>query len=68
MKIVDKSTDGNKDLQTEADRAAQFCIEQSLKKKFDDKLKIIGEEEITSEYFTKEWFHNNFGIQMYVLA
>lgn len=54
MKIVDKSTDGNKDLQTEADRAAQFCIEQSLKKKFDDKLKIIGEEEITSEYFTKE--------------
>jgi 3'(2'), 5'-bisphosphate nucleotidase len=48
LKIVDKGTNGNKDLQTEADRAAQFCIENSLQKKFDNKLKIVGEEEITS--------------------
>lgn len=45
---MDKGSDGKKDLQTEADRAAQFCIEQSLQKKFDNKLKIIGEEDITS--------------------
>jgi len=48
LKIVNKGTDENKDLQTEADRAAQFCIEQSLQTKFENKLKIIGEEEITS--------------------
>ncbi|KAI6183990.1 hypothetical protein M3Y97_00548200 [Aphelenchoides bicaudatus] len=48
LKIVDKSTNGNKDLQTEADRAAQFCIEQSLQTKFHNKVNIVGEEEITS--------------------
>jgi len=35
-------------LQTEADRAAQYCIEKSLQQKFGNKLKIIGEEEVTS--------------------
>lgn len=48
LKIIDKGTNGKKDLQTEADRAAQFCIEQSLQKKFENKLTIVGEEEITS--------------------
>jgi 3'(2'), 5'-bisphosphate nucleotidase len=48
LKIVDKSINGDKDLQTEADRAAQFCIEQSLQTKFENKLNIVGEEEITS--------------------
>lgn len=48
LKIVDKSTDGQKDLQTEADRSAQYCIEHSLQKKFDNTLQIVGEEEKTS--------------------
>jgi len=48
LKIVDKGVDGNRDIQTEADRAAQYCIEKSLQKKFENKLHIIGEEEITS--------------------
>jgi len=49
LKSINKSNDGNtSDMQTEADRAAQFCIEKSLKKNFGDQLKIIGEEEVTS--------------------
>ncbi|CAI4224314.1 unnamed protein product [Auanema sp. JU1783] len=48
LKIIDKSEAGQPaDLQTEADRRAQFCIVQSLQKHF-TKLKIIGEEDITS--------------------
>lgn len=44
LKIVDKSEAGQPaDLQTEADRRAQFCIVQSLQKQFRN-LKIIGEE------------------------
>ncbi|KAI6242748.1 hypothetical protein M3Y99_00181400 [Aphelenchoides fujianensis] len=54
LKIVDKGTNGNKDLQTEADRSAQYCIEKSLQAKFDGKLKVIGEEEKTSEVPTVE--------------
>ncbi|KAI6194449.1 hypothetical protein M3Y96_01126000 [Aphelenchoides besseyi] len=54
LKIVDKGTDGKKDLQTEADRSAQFVIDNSLQKKFNGKLKIIGEEEKTSEVPTVE--------------
>jgi len=49
LKIVDKSTNGSADLQTEADRRAQYCIVQSLQEKFDNKLTIIGEEEKTTE-------------------
>lgn len=49
LKIVNKSEDGiTSDPQTEADRRAQFCIVQSLQKQFSN-LKIIGEEDITSE-------------------
>ncbi|KAK0395333.1 hypothetical protein QR680_001234 [Steinernema hermaphroditum] len=48
LKVVNKATDGKADLQTEADRAAQYCIEKSLQAKFSDKLKIIGEEDVTS--------------------
>ncbi|KAI6197029.1 hypothetical protein M3Y94_01177000 [Aphelenchoides besseyi] len=54
LKIVDKGTDGKKDLQTEADRSAQFVIDNSLQKKFNGKLKVIGEEEKTSEVPTVE--------------
>lgn len=43
LKIVNKSKE-KKNLQTEADRMAQFVIEKSLQEKFDNKLKIIGEE------------------------
>uniref|UniRef100_A0A1I7WBN2 3'(2'),5'-bisphosphate nucleotidase 1 n=1 Tax=Heterorhabditis bacteriophora TaxID=37862 RepID=A0A1I7WBN2_HETBA len=47
LKIIDKSTAGEPaDLQTEADRRAQFCIVQSLLKRFGS-LKIIGEEFIS---------------------
>lgn len=42
------------DFQTEADRAAQFCIEKSLQKKFMNRLRIIGEEEVTSSVPTLE--------------
>uniref|UniRef100_A0A914X1R8 Inositol monophosphatase n=1 Tax=Plectus sambesii TaxID=2011161 RepID=A0A914X1R8_9BILA len=34
LKIIDKGVDGAADLQTEADRSAQYCIVQSLQKKF----------------------------------
>lgn len=43
LQIVDKSVDGSPDLQTEADRRAQYCIVQSLQKRFSS-LKIVGEE------------------------
>uniref|UniRef100_A0A914D353 3'(2'),5'-bisphosphate nucleotidase 1 n=1 Tax=Acrobeloides nanus TaxID=290746 RepID=A0A914D353_9BILA len=46
---VDKGKDGKVDLQTEADRRAQYCIVKSLEQKFTNRLKVIGEEEITSE-------------------
>uniref|UniRef100_A0AC34FND9 3'(2'),5'-bisphosphate nucleotidase 1 n=1 Tax=Panagrolaimus sp. ES5 TaxID=591445 RepID=A0AC34FND9_9BILA len=50
LKIVDKADSGQQaDLQTEADRAAQYCIEKSLQEKFQNRLKIIGEEEVTSK-------------------
>jgi 3'-phosphoadenosine 5'-phosphosulfate (PAPS) 3'-phosphatase len=45
---VDKSSNGSNDLQTVADRAAQFCIEHSLQQQFDNQLTIIGEEDKTS--------------------
>ncbi|CAD5211428.1 unnamed protein product [Bursaphelenchus okinawaensis] len=48
LKIVDKGKNGELDIQTEADRSAQYCIEKSLQTKFDNKLVIIGEEEVTS--------------------
>uniref|UniRef100_A0A1I7Z4R5 3'(2'),5'-bisphosphate nucleotidase 1 n=1 Tax=Steinernema glaseri TaxID=37863 RepID=A0A1I7Z4R5_9BILA len=48
LKVVNKATDGMADLQTEADRSAQYCIEKSLLAKFGDKLKVIGEEDVTS--------------------
>uniref|UniRef100_A0AC34RDP8 Bisphosphate nucleotidase n=1 Tax=Panagrolaimus sp. JU765 TaxID=591449 RepID=A0AC34RDP8_9BILA len=54
LKIIDKSDNGQADLQTEADRSAQFCIERSLQEKFQNKLKIIGEEEVTSKVPNKE--------------
>lgn len=54
LKIIDKSDNGQADLQTEADRAAQFCIERSLQEKFQNRLKIIGEEEVTSKVPNKE--------------
>ncbi|KAL3098420.1 hypothetical protein niasHS_003773 [Heterodera schachtii] len=47
LKIVNKDQTGQmKDLQTEADRSAQICIERSLRAKFGENLKIIGEEDI----------------------
>ena len=50
LKIIDKADSGQQaDLQTEADRAAQYCIEKSLQEKFQNRLKIIGEEEVTSK-------------------
>uniref|UniRef100_A0A914I516 3'(2'),5'-bisphosphate nucleotidase n=1 Tax=Globodera rostochiensis TaxID=31243 RepID=A0A914I516_GLORO len=49
LKIVNKDQTGKmKDLQTEADRSAQFCIEQSLRAKFGEYLQIIGEEDISA--------------------
>ncbi|CAJ0581257.1 unnamed protein product, partial [Mesorhabditis spiculigera] len=49
LKIVDKGGNGKPaDLQTEADRAAQYCIVRSLHKVFGDNLTIIGEEDVTS--------------------
>ncbi|TMS35055.1 hypothetical protein L596_002531 [Steinernema carpocapsae] len=49
LKIVNKAVDGKAtDLQTEADRSAQYCIEKSLQAKFNG-LTIIGEEDVTSE-------------------
>uniref|UniRef100_A0AC34Q2V8 3'(2'),5'-bisphosphate nucleotidase n=1 Tax=Panagrolaimus sp. JU765 TaxID=591449 RepID=A0AC34Q2V8_9BILA len=47
LKIISKCN--NCDLQTEADRAAQYFIEQSLQQKFQSKLRIIGEEENVSK-------------------
>ncbi|KAL3099872.1 hypothetical protein niasHS_001798 [Heterodera schachtii] len=48
LKIVNKDQTGlMKDLQTEADRSAQMCIEQSLHEKFGENLTIIGEENIS---------------------
>ncbi len=45
LKIIDKSQQGEKaDLQTEADRAAQYCIVHSLAAKFGNALTVIGEE------------------------
>lgn len=48
LRIVDKGNGEKEDLQTEADRSAQYCIVKSLQKKFGEKLKIIGEEEHVS--------------------
>ncbi|ETN70489.1 inositol monophosphatase family protein, partial [Necator americanus] len=49
LKIVDKSMDGEPaDLQTEADRRAQFLIVKSLTERFGD-INVIGEEDVTSE-------------------
>jgi len=59
LKIIDKSENGQADLQTEADRAAQYCIEKSLQEKFQNKLKIIGEEEVTSKVPNKELSFSN---------
>lgn len=48
LKIVDKGNGGKEDLQTEADRSAQYCIVKSLQHKFGSQLTVIGEEEHTS--------------------
>ncbi|VDM48510.1 unnamed protein product [Toxocara canis] len=48
LKIVDKGNGGKEDLQTEADRSAQYCIVKSLQQKFGSKLTVIGEEERVS--------------------
>ncbi|VDD89483.1 unnamed protein product [Enterobius vermicularis] len=48
LKIVDKGSGVKEDPQTEADRAAQYCIVKSLQKKFGESLKVIGEEDYTS--------------------
>lgn len=54
LKIVDKSVQGEpEDLQTEADRRAQFLIVKSLTERFGN-INIIGEEEVTSECSTVE--------------
>lgn len=44
LKIVNKALNGKENLQTEADRMAQYIIEKSLQEKFNNTLKIIGEE------------------------
>ncbi|KAI1727818.1 inositol monophosphatase family domain-containing protein [Ditylenchus destructor] len=49
LKIINKSNTGGQDLQTEADRSAQYLIENSLQRKFGNRLKIIGEEDVTSK-------------------
>ncbi|KAK6059286.1 inositol monophosphatase family protein [Cooperia oncophora] len=49
LKIVDKSIEGEPaDLQTEADRRAQYLIVKSLTERFGN-INIIGEEDVTSE-------------------
>ncbi|KAK5964418.1 3'(2') 5'-bisphosphate nucleotidase 1 [Trichostrongylus colubriformis] len=49
LKIVDKSIEGEPaDLQTEADRCAQYLIVKSLTERFGN-INIIGEEDVTSE-------------------
>uniref|UniRef100_A0A915DVV6 3'(2'),5'-bisphosphate nucleotidase 1 n=1 Tax=Ditylenchus dipsaci TaxID=166011 RepID=A0A915DVV6_9BILA len=48
LKIINKSLTGTQDLQTEADRSAQYLIEKSLQEKFGNRLKIIGEEDKTT--------------------
>uniref|UniRef100_F1KW65 3'(2'),5'-bisphosphate nucleotidase 1 n=1 Tax=Ascaris suum TaxID=6253 RepID=F1KW65_ASCSU len=48
LKIVDKGNGSKEDLQTEADRSAQYCIVKSLQEKFGSKLTVIGEEERVS--------------------
>ncbi|KJH46336.1 inositol monophosphatase family protein [Dictyocaulus viviparus] len=49
LKIVDKSGQGEPaDIQTEADRRAQFLIVNSLTERFGN-INIIGEEDLTSE-------------------
>ncbi|VDM54501.1 unnamed protein product [Angiostrongylus costaricensis] len=54
LKIVDKSVQGEpEDLQTEADRRAQFLIVKSLTERFGN-INIIGEEDVTSECSTVE--------------
>lgn len=54
LKIVDKSIQGEpEDLQTEADRRAQFVIVKSLTERFGN-INIIGEEEVISECTTVE--------------
>lgn len=53
LKIINKSINGTQDLQTEADRMAQYVIEHSLQEKFSDKLKIIGEEVFRSKRLHK---------------
>uniref|UniRef100_A0A183C348 3'(2'),5'-bisphosphate nucleotidase n=1 Tax=Globodera pallida TaxID=36090 RepID=A0A183C348_GLOPA len=55
LKIVNKDLTGKmKDLQTEADRSAQFCIEQSLRAKFGEYLHIIGEEDISASILSRQ--------------
>lgn len=44
LNVFNKGVDGKVDVQTEADRAAQFCIVKSLEQQFGNRLKIIGEE------------------------
>ncbi|KHJ74910.1 inositol monophosphatase family protein, partial [Oesophagostomum dentatum] len=54
LKIVDKSSNGEPaDPQTEADRRAQFLIIKSLSERFGN-IRIIGEEDVTSECDTVE--------------
>ncbi|PIO72337.1 inositol monophosphatase family protein [Teladorsagia circumcincta] len=49
LKIIDKSIEGEPaDLQTEADRRAQYLIVKSLTERFGN-INIIGEEDVTSE-------------------
>uniref|UniRef100_A0A0N4ZR56 3'(2'),5'-bisphosphate nucleotidase 1 n=1 Tax=Parastrongyloides trichosuri TaxID=131310 RepID=A0A0N4ZR56_PARTI len=43
--VVDKSSDGSFDLQTKADRSAQYLIKNSLINQFGKNLNIIGEED-----------------------
>uniref|UniRef100_A0A0K0DV66 3'(2'),5'-bisphosphate nucleotidase 1 n=1 Tax=Strongyloides stercoralis TaxID=6248 RepID=A0A0K0DV66_STRER len=43
--VIDKSIDGSSDLQTKADRSAQYLIKKSLHHQFGGNLKVIGEEE-----------------------
>ena len=55
LKIVNKGVPGEaQDLQTEADRSAQYCIEKSLQEKFNNRLIIIGEEDVTTEVEIRE--------------
>uniref|UniRef100_A0AC34RET0 Uncharacterized protein n=1 Tax=Panagrolaimus sp. JU765 TaxID=591449 RepID=A0AC34RET0_9BILA len=54
LKIIDKSDNGQADLQTEAGRSSQLCIEHSLQEKFQNELKIIVEKEVPSKVPNKE--------------